>query len=81
MREDAGFGVYSHILREASASLLVQLQWAIPEPLIAGRATSTALTLFLYPITNADEGSPEAMSDTMDNIWIRTAKMRADKPP
>ena len=37
-----------HILREASACLLVLLRWAIPEPLIAGRATSTALTLSFY---------------------------------
>ena len=39
-------GIY-HILREASASLLVQLYRAIPEPQNVGRATSTALTLFL----------------------------------
>lgn len=41
------FGVSIHILREASA-LSVLLQWALPEPLTVGRATSTALTLFLF---------------------------------
>lgn len=40
-------GVSLHILREASA-LSVLLQWALPEPLQAGRATGMALTLFLY---------------------------------
>lgn len=35
-----------HILREASASLLVQQRWAIPEPLKVERATSMALTLY-----------------------------------
>ena len=38
--------VFTYNLREAPP-LLVQLGWALPEPLIAGRATSTALTLFL----------------------------------
>ena len=41
-------GVFTHILREASAWLLVLLYRAIPEPLIAGRATSMALTLFFF---------------------------------
>ena len=40
-----GHGLLGHILREASA-LLVQLQWAIPEPPFVERATDTALTLF-----------------------------------
>ena len=35
-----------HIPREVSASLLVQLQWAIPEPLCVGRVTSEVLALF-----------------------------------
>lgn len=35
-----------HILREASASLLVQLYRAIPEPQRVERAISMALTLF-----------------------------------
>ena len=35
-----------HILREASAGLLVQRRWAIPEPRKVERATSMALTLF-----------------------------------
>ena len=39
---------HCHILREVSACLLVQLRWAIPEPPIVERATSTALTLFLF---------------------------------
>ena len=39
--------VFTHILREASASLLVQRRWAIPEPPFVERATSMALTLFL----------------------------------
>lgn len=39
--------VFTHILREASAGLLVQLYRAIPEPQDVGRATSAALTLFL----------------------------------
>lgn len=46
-----GVGI-SHILREASACLLVLLRWAIPGPQGVGRATSTALTLFLYPSKN-----------------------------
>lgn len=40
--------VYTHTLREASACLLVLLRWALPEPLIAERATGTALTLFIF---------------------------------
>ena len=40
--------VHLHILREASACLLVLLYRAIPEPLTAERASSTALTLLLY---------------------------------
>lgn len=41
------------IPREASARLLVLLYRAMPEPLIAGRATSMALTLFLLTSSNA----------------------------
>jgi len=36
--------------------LLVLLYRAIPEPLIAGRATSTALTLFFYQMSYQEEG-------------------------
>ena len=49
----------THILREASAVARL-LQWAIPEPPFVERATSTALTLFIY--YNANEESPEALS-------------------
>lgn len=38
--------VHLHIWREASACLLVLLYRAIPEPLIAERASSMALTLY-----------------------------------
>lgn len=55
--------VYTHILREASAGLLVQRRWAIPEPRKVERATSTALTLFLFKPINANEGSPAAQYD------------------
>ena len=41
-------GVFSHILREASASLLVLQRWAIPGPQQAERATRKALTLFIF---------------------------------
>ncbi len=37
-----------HILREASADLLVQQWWAIPGPQNVGRATSTDSHAFLY---------------------------------
>lgn len=49
-------------------SLLVLLYRAIPEPLIAGRATCTALTLsFYYPPLNAKEESPVAQGII---LWI-----------
>lgn len=44
-------GVYAHILREASA-LSVLLQWALPEPLQAERATVWLSRFFVY-ITNS----------------------------
>ena len=47
-------GVFTHILREASASLLVRRRWAMREPLTAGRATGMALTLS-YIQTSLDE--------------------------
>lgn len=51
-----------HIIRKAFTS---RFSWlsdrAIPEPLIAGRATCTALTLSFYnPLFNAKEESPAA---------------------
>ena len=49
-------------------SLLVLLYRAIPEPLIAGRATCTALTLSFYnPLFNAKEESPAAQGII---LWI-----------
>lgn len=36
------FGVFTHILREVSASLPVQLQWAIPGPRSVERVASAA---------------------------------------
>ena len=45
-RERQPIDVSTHILREASASLLVQRRWAIPEPPFVERATRMALTLF-----------------------------------
>ena len=41
-------GIFSHILREASASLLVQLRWAHARASNRGTSNSTALTLFLF---------------------------------
>ena len=40
--------VVIHILREASARLLVLLRWAMRRPLCVERATGMALTLFYY---------------------------------
>ena len=51
---------YKHILREASACLLVQRIRAIPEPRNVGRATSTALTLFFCTNSIAEEEGPTA---------------------
>lgn len=48
----------THILREASASLLVLLIRAMRRPQQAGRATSTALTLFFINQSNANAVSP-----------------------
>ena len=53
-----------HILREASACLLVLLRWAIPGPQQAERANGTALTLFLsiiFIIYFRREGEPGDM--------------------
>lgn len=54
------FLVYWHIRREASASLLVLLYRAIPEPLLVERATGKDLALFCSIIAN--EEVPEAGS-------------------
>ena len=48
-----------HILREASASLLVQLRWAIPEPPYVGRATVQTSRFHFLTIQRRREG-PEA---------------------
>ncbi len=66
LRANVGDGSVYHILREASASLLVQLRWAIPEPRNVERATVQTLTLFLYPppINRQREG-PEAREDIL----------------
>lgn len=66
-----GYGVSTHILREASA-LSVLLQWALPEPLTVGRATSTALKLlFCKPVIYTEEGSPEEPKPTMKNVFFK----------
>lgn len=46
--------------------LSVLLRWAIPGPQQAGRATSLALTLFIYNQSNAKAEGPEALETTMD---------------
>lgn len=58
---------HSHILREASAGLLVQLQWAIPEPPFVERAFRYGRTHFFF-ITNLTPPKTAWMQENTNNV-------------
>lgn len=59
-----GVGI-SHILREASACLLVLRRWAMREPLIAERATVRLSRFFLYKPIHCQRCEPGGISNDM----------------
>ncbi len=58
-------GVFTHILREASACLLVLRRWAMREPLIAERATVRLSRFFLYKPIHCQRCEPGGISNDM----------------